>query len=95
MTSKIGVLVVDDAIIVRRLIAQALAQDPVFEILDTASDGDLALERLAARMADVVTLDIDMPVKDGLQTLREIRARWPKLPVVIFTGMSEPGAAEL
>lgn len=95
MTPKIRVLVVDDAIIVRRLIAQALATDPAFGTIDTASDGDLALERLATRMADVVTLDIDMPGKDGLATLREIRARWPKLPVVIFTGVSEPGPVEL
>lgn len=92
---RLRVLVVDDAVIVRRLIAQALGQEPDMEVVGTASDGDLALETLAAGRPDVVTLDIDMPGLDGLETLRRLRAAWPQLPVVMFTGVSEPGVAEL
>lgn len=95
MSSRLRVLVVDDAVIVRRLVAQALARDPEIEVAGTASDGDIALTQLAKVPVDIVTLDIDMPHMNGMATLKEIRSRWPELPVVIFTGMPEPGPAEL
>ncbi len=92
---RVRVLVVDDAVIVRRLIAQALGREPDMEVVGTASDGDLALTAIPEQRPDVVTLDIDMPGLDGLETLRRLRATWPHLPVVMFTGVSEPGVAEL
>ncbi len=95
MSPRIRVLVVDDAVIVRRLMAQALAQEPDIEVVGTASDGDVAFERIEALCPDVVTLDLDMPYLGGLAVLPELRRRWPTLPVVIFTGMEQPGAAEL
>ncbi len=94
MTS-IRVLVVDDAVIVRRLVAKALEADPEFQVVGTASDGPLALQKIQELSPDVVTLDLDMPEMDGLKVLAEIRRRWRSLPAVIFTGMSEPGPAEL
>ncbi|MBK8005473.1 MAG: response regulator [Gemmatimonadetes bacterium] len=93
--SRIRVLVVDDAVIVRRLVAKALEADPEFQVVGTASDGPLALQKIAELSPDVVTLDLDMPEMDGLKVLAEIRRRWRGLPAVIFTGMSEPGPAEL
>ncbi|MBK7783996.1 MAG: chemotaxis-specific protein-glutamate methyltransferase CheB [Gemmatimonadetes bacterium] len=92
---RLRVLVVDDAVIVRRLIAQALGREPDIEVVGTASDGDLALEAIAEQRPDVITLDIDMPGLDGLATLRRLRVAWPHLPVVMFTGVSAPGVAEL
>ena len=92
---RLRVLVVDDAVIVRRVIAQALGREPDMEVVGTASDGDLALGVIAEQGPDVVTLDIDMPGLDGLETLRRLRAQWPHLPVVMFTGVSAPGVAEL
>ncbi len=88
-------MVVDDAVIVRRLIALTLAQDSAFEVVATPSDGDLALAALARTPVDIVTLDIDMPGMDGLTALRQIRARWPGVHVVMFSGMTQPGASEL
>jgi two-component system chemotaxis response regulator CheB len=95
VTLRIRVLVVDDAVIVRRLIMQALSTDPAFEIVGSASDGAIALERIAALNPDIVTLDLDMPDVDGISALREIRPRWPRLPVLVFTGMANPGPREM
>jgi two-component system chemotaxis response regulator CheB len=83
------VLIVDDAVIVRRLIMQTLASDPAFEVLGSASTGRLALERIEVLKPDIVTLDLDMPDMDGFEALRRIRASWPTLPVLIFTGADE------
>ncbi len=95
MSIPIRVLIVDDAVIVRRLIMQALSSDAAFEVVGSASDGAIALERIAALNPDIVTLDLDMPDVDGITALREIRQRWPRLPVLIFTGMTDPGPREM
>ena len=95
MNPPIRVLVVDDAVIVRRLIGQALAQVKGFEVVGTASDGDIALAKIEELHPDAITLDIDMPEMNGLETLRQIRKRWPELAVVMFTGVAEPGVREL
>lgn len=89
------VVVVDDAVIVRRLVGQALVSEGDFELAGTASDGDLALQVIAEQQPDIVTLDIDMPMLDGIETLRRLRERWPHLPVVMFSGVTEPGASEM
>jgi two-component system chemotaxis response regulator CheB len=89
----ISVLVVDDSVVVRRLVAQALSLDPDIEVMGTASSGRLALERIQQQLPDVVTLDVEMPDMDGLETLRELRRRHPRLPVVMFSSVTERGAS--
>lgn len=76
----------------RRLIAEALSADPGLEVAGTAANGQLALERIEALAPDVVILDLEMPVLDGLQTLAELRRTHPRLPVIIFSSLSAPGA---
>ena len=71
--ARIKVLVVDDSVVVRRLVSDALGEDAAIEVVGTASNGKIALQKLAILDPDIVTLDIEMPVMNGLETLREIR----------------------
>ncbi len=90
---KIRALVVDDSVVVRRLIKHALEQDPLMEVAATAADGAIALQRIPQVNPDVVTLDIEMPVMDGLETLRRIRQQYPNLFVIMLSTLTERGAA--
>ncbi len=89
---KIRILVVDDAVVFRRLVADELAGDPALEIAGTAANGKIALAKLPQVNPDVVILDIEMPEMDGLATLKELRKTYPKLPVIMFSAFTEPGA---
>ncbi len=91
--SAIRVLVVDDSSVARKLICAALGEHEELEVVGTAANGVLALERLRYQLPDVVLLDVEMPELDGLSTLRLIRERYPVLPVVIFSMHSERGAS--
>src|SRR5690349_20139768 len=77
----ISVLVVDDYVVIRRLITDALSGDPEIQVVGTASNGRLALSKIEQLRPDAITLDIEMPVLDGLGTLRELRPKYPRLPV--------------
>ena len=66
--------------------------DPALEIVGTASNGHIALERLPQLNPDIVTLDVEMPVMNGLETLSQIRKVYPKLPVIMFSTLTESGA---
>ncbi|MBS2940175.1 chemotaxis response regulator protein-glutamate methylesterase [Nocardioides sp. J2M5] len=92
MSRKARVLVVDDSVVVRRLVAEALAVDPQIEVVGTAANGRVALAKIAQVNPDLVTLDIEMPVMDGLETLRHLRPAHPRLPVVMFSTLTERGA---
>lgn len=89
---RIRVLVVDDAVVIRKLVSEALAEDPEIEIAGVAANGRIALARLRELSPDLVTLDVEMPELDGLATLSEIRKLWPRLPVVMFSTLTERGA---
>jgi two-component system chemotaxis response regulator CheB len=90
---KIRVLVVDDAAVFRRLVAEELSADPAIEVVGSAANGKIALAKLTQLNPDLVILDIEMPEMDGLSTLREIRKTHPKLPVVMFSALTERGAS--
>jgi two-component system, chemotaxis family, protein-glutamate methylesterase/glutaminase len=89
---KIRVLIVDDAAAVRRLVIDALAIDPELQVVGTAENGRIALDRIPKVAPDIIVLDIEMPVMGGLETLVEVRRAYPKLPVIVFSSDSRPGA---
>ena len=92
MSQRIKVLTVDDSVVVRRLVTDVLASDPAIEVVGTAANGKIALEKIAQLKPDVVTLDIEMPVMDGLETIKEIRRIDRRLPVIMFSTLTERGA---
>lgn len=91
---SIDVLVVDDAAVARRLVVRAIEADPEIRALGTAVNGNEALEMLDGVVPDLVTLDLEMPGLDGLATLRLLRRRYPRLPVVVVAATSEKGARQ-
>ncbi len=82
--SRITVLVVDDSAFMRTALARMIGSDPDLEVAGTACDGSEALEKIASLDPDVVTLDIEMPKLDGLETLRRIMAQCPR-PVIMVS----------
>ncbi len=89
---KIRVLIVDDSVVIRRLLSDVLSQDPQIEVLGTAPNGRIALAKLPQLNPDLVTLDVEMPEMDGLETIVELRKVYPKLPVIMFSTLTERGA---
>lgn len=90
---KIRVLVVDDSVVVRRVITTALSEDPMFEVVGTAANGKLALPKVSLLRPDAITLDIEMPEMDGLSTIPHIRRINPRVPIIMFSTLSKPGAS--
>ncbi len=88
---RVRVLIVDDSVIVRKVLSDVLSAHPATEVAGTAASGDLALAKLDQIKPDVITLDIEMPGRNGLETLTEIRKRYPKLPVIMFSTLTERG----
>jgi len=91
MKGRVRVLVVDDSALMRKLIPMILERDPDIEVVGTAMDGAFALRKIAELHPDVVTLDLEMPRMDGLETLRMIMRDAP-LPVIVFSTHSKEGA---
>ncbi len=90
---KIRVLIVDDSVVVRKLIGDVLKKDPQIEVVGIAANGRIALEKIPQLNPDIITLDVEMPELDGLATLREIRKSRPKLPVIMLSSLTLGGAS--
>jgi two-component system, chemotaxis family, protein-glutamate methylesterase/glutaminase len=91
--AAIRILVIDDSVVIRKVLSETLSHDPEIEVVGTASDGRLGLAKIAQLHPDLVTLDVEMPVMNGLEALAELRKLYPKLPVVMFSTLTEHGAA--
>lgn len=85
------ILVVDDSVVIRRLVTTALEQVPEFEVVGTAANGKIALGRIEQLRPDVVTLDVEMPELNGIETLRAIRAKRFPCRVIMFSTLTERG----
>lgn len=91
--TQIKVLVVDDSVVIRRLITSVLNEDPSLMVVGTAANGLIALDKIEQLQPDLITLDIEMPELDGIGTLKRLRRTHPKLPVIMFSTLTENGAS--
>lgn len=91
MSRQIRVLVVDDSGVMRRALTRRIESDSRFHVIDTASDGREGVRKALQLRPDVVTLDVEMPVMNGLQALRAIVSQ-SQLPVVMVSSVTKAGA---
>ncbi|WP_223700216.1 protein-glutamate methylesterase/protein-glutamine glutaminase [Sutcliffiella deserti] len=88
---KIKVLVTDDSIFMRKLITDLLKDHPIIEVISTAKNGLEAIKKVKELSPDVVTLDVEMPVMDGIQALQEIMKHSP-VPVIMLSSTTSSGS---
>jgi two-component system chemotaxis response regulator CheB len=91
MSDKIKVLVVDDSSLVRKIITDILERDPEIKVVGTANNGKTAIFKNNELNPDVITLDIEMPIMDGLSALKYIIETNPK-PVIMMSVLTQHGA---
>src|SRR5580693_6365263 len=89
---KIRVLVIDDSAIVRKILSEALSSESDIEVIGTAPDPIVALEKIKRLKPDVLTLDIEMPRMDGLTFLKSLMQTAP-LPVIIVSSLAQSSCA--
>ena len=92
MKQQVRVLVVDDSALMRKLIPQIIERDMSIQVVGTAMDGEFALKKISELNPQVITLDLEMPRMDGLETLKQITRRY-HLPVIVVSAHSKEGAS--
>jgi len=90
--SVIKVLLVDDSAVIRGLLTQAINLDDDIRVVGSAMHGQAALTWLNSNQADVVVLDVEMPVMDGISCLKQLKQRYPDLPVIMASSLTRAGA---
>jgi len=88
---KIKVLVVDDSSFFRRRVSEIINADPEMEVIDTAKNGQEAIDKAKLLRPDVITMDIEMPVLDGISAVKAIMANNP-IPILMFSSLTHQGA---
>ena len=88
---RVRVVVVDDSAVVRHVLGALIDEDGSLDLVGTANNGSLALRIIRQARPDVVVLDVEMPILDGLSTLGPLRAEFPDLPVVMFSTLTTQG----
>jgi len=90
--TPIKVLVVDDSVVIRKLVSRVVDSDPELQVVGVAAHGGIALTKIDELEPDIITLDVEMPEMDGLETLAELRNRNNKIPVIMFSTLTERGS---
>ncbi len=90
---KIKVLIVDDSAVIRKVLGDLLREDPEIEVVGTAANGKIALAQLAELKPDVVTLDVEMPEMNGLETVKAMRDGGATQPIIMCSSLTAHGAS--
>ena len=90
--SQTRILIVDDSAVMRSLLRTVVGSGEGLEVAGTAADGEAALSMIERLRPDLILLDVEMPVMDGLVTLRKLRARGHKMPVIMCSSLTQRGA---
>jgi two-component system chemotaxis response regulator CheB len=86
-------MVVDDSVVVRKIVTDVLSQDPAITVVGTAPNGRLAVSKLETLKPDLVTMDIEMPDMNGIEAVQAIRATRSRVPIIMFSTLTERGAS--
>src|ERR1035437_6226365 len=89
---KTRILIVDDSAVMRSLLRSVVCADAGLEVVGTAADGETALNAIETLRPDLVLLDVEMPVMDGLVTLRKLRTKGHKMPIIMCSSLTQRGA---
>jgi len=89
---KTRILIADDSAVMRSLLRSVVCTDAGLEVAGTAANGESALSAIETIRPDLVLLDVEMPVMDGLVTLKKLRARGHKMPVIMCSSLTQRGA---
>src|SRR5699024_6147155 len=91
--NPIRVLIIDDSAFMRKMITEILTSDKRIKVIDTARNGEDGLRKIKKLLPDVITLDIEMPIMDGIKTLKQIMQTRP-LPVVMLSSVTDQEASK-
>lgn len=83
--AKLRVFIVDDSVLIRRLLTVSLGEDPTLEVVGHAVNGKLALPKIADLRPDVVIMDVEMPEMNGVEAVKALRASGFKAPIIMFS----------
>lgn len=87
--STIKILIVDDHVLFRQYLRMALSSVPGIEIIGKAENGQFAIEKVCHLRPDMVIMDIHMPVLDGIEATRRIKAQFPNIAIIAFSSETD------
>ncbi len=91
MSARIKVLVVDDSFLSRKIISDAINADPLLEVIDKAKNGKEAVEKILELKPDIVTMDVNLPIMDGISVLEEVMKKQPT-SIIMISAYTREGA---
>ena len=90
--SKLKAIIVDDSLLYRMFIRNVLSQDDSIEVVSSAGDGEQALQEIEFHKPDLITLDIEMPILDGISVLKKLSEMNSPTQAIVLSGLSQTGA---